>query len=98
MSYVDPQGRAWGTLRALADAHGVHPYTLGRRLRQGWGMARALTPRGVVHPVTGDRVTLRALAAEVGITHGAMAYRDAAGVDLLIPKMDRRAAGAVRRK
>lgn len=89
MSYVDPQGRTWGTLRALADAHGVHPYTLGRRLRQGWGMSRALTPRGVVHPVTGERVTLRALAAEVGVSPQAIGYREAMGLDMMAPPKKR---------
>jgi len=92
VSYADPQGRTWGTLRALADAHGVHPYTLGMRLRQGWGLARALIPPGVVHPVTGERVTRRALAAEVGISPQAIGWREAMGRDMMAPPKKRQKA------
>ena len=91
--YTDPMGRQWGTVRAMADAYGLHPTTVRRRLREGWSVARAVTPPGIEHPVTGERVTLRALAREVGISHAGMAWRAATGVDLM--KAPRRATGGV---
>lgn len=89
MTWTDPKGRTWHTLRALADAYGLVPQTLRRRLREGQSLARALRPVGIPHPRTGEPTTRRALAAEVGVTPQCIGAREVSGTYLLAPKRTR---------
>lgn len=85
--HVDPDGRRWGSLKAMASAYGLTAQCVNARLKRGLSLKQALKPKGSVrHPRTGELVTWVALAEEVGITSAAMRLRYAKGSPLGAPR------------
>lgn len=89
--HVDPDGRRWGSLKAMAHAYGLTPQCVNDRLRRGLTLKQALAPKGSVrHPKTGALVTWVQLAVEVGVTTAAIRFRYATGAPLCAPKRRKR--------
>lgn len=82
-TFTDPAGRQWGSLAIMASAYGLSGQTVHARLQRGLTLVQALRPVGSVkHPVTGEWMSWRALAKDLGRSESGLRRRYNEGLPL----------------